>query len=218
MTCMHVAHAVVGPIVSSFGMRGGGERSADWGGSGLCRERGGRGLERPRGGGGSGRACRVGQSRRYLFYPHGGRCRWFSQQRRDLGGIALPFEVVGRYMARHPGTTVYCCCFLFEVAVRVWCRVAAGSEVVVEVFLEASELGVCSLVGKFWWCLAHLQRCPLHIPRKALTMLRSSTTPSLTHKLCAPIMFAIIMSVNRRSPTIATCSGLVTWESGLLRK
>ena len=42
------------------------------------------------------------------------------------------------------------CCSLFEVAVRVWCRVAAGSEVVVEVFLEASELGVCSLVGSFW--------------------------------------------------------------------
>jgi len=30
---------------------------------------------------------------------------------------------------------------LFEVAVRVWCRVAAGMEVVVEVFFEAGELG-----------------------------------------------------------------------------
>ena len=30
---------------------------------------------------------------------------------------------------------------LFEVAVRVWCRVAAGVEVVVEVFFEAGELG-----------------------------------------------------------------------------
>lgn len=32
--------------------------------------------------------------------------------------------------------------YLFEVAVRVWCRVAAGGEVVVEVFFEAGELGV----------------------------------------------------------------------------
>lgn len=43
------------------------------------------------------RACMdwrvVGQSRRYLFYPHG-RCRWCSQQRRDLGGIAFLFELV----------------------------------------------------------------------------------------------------------------------------
>ena len=30
---------------------------------------------------------------------------------------------------------------LLEVAVRVWCRVAAGVEVVVEVFFEAGELG-----------------------------------------------------------------------------
>lgn len=197
---------------------GGGERSADWGGSGRCRERerGAKVSNTPpwwRRGMGAGcvRACMdwrvVGQSRRYLFYPHG-RCRWCSQQRRDLGGIAFSFES-GRSIYG-PAPWDYCCCFLFEVAVRVWCRVAAGSEVVVEVFLEASELGVCSLAMKFWWCLAHLQICPLHIPRKALTMLRSSTTPSLTHTLCAPIMFAIIMSVNRRSPTIATCSGLVT--------
>lgn len=36
---------------------------------------------------------------------------------------------------------------LFEVAVRVWCRVAAGVEVVVEVFLEAGELGWISWVS-----------------------------------------------------------------------
>jgi hypothetical protein len=30
---------------------------------------------------------------------------------------------------------------LFEVAARVWCRVAASVEVVVEVFFEAGELG-----------------------------------------------------------------------------
>jgi hypothetical protein len=29
---------------------------------------------------------------------------------------------------------------LFEVAVRVWCRIAAGVEVVVEMFFEAGEL------------------------------------------------------------------------------
>jgi len=36
---------------------------------------------------------------------------------------------------------------LLEVAVRVWCRVAAGVEVVVEVFFEACELGWISWIS-----------------------------------------------------------------------
>ena len=121
---------------------GGGERSADWGGSGLASPsgEGAQVSNDPVVEEGEGAGARVvGQSRRYLFSPHGRRCRWFSQQRRDLGGIAFSFES-GRSIYG-PAPWDYCCCFLFEVAVRVWCRVAAGSEVIVEVFLEASELG-----------------------------------------------------------------------------
>jgi hypothetical protein len=40
---------------------------------------------------------------------------------------------------------------LFEVAVRVWCRVAAGVEVVVEVFFESGELGWISWMN--YWLL-----------------------------------------------------------------
>ena len=120
----------------------GGERSADWGGSGLASPsgEGAQVSNDPVVEEGEGAGARVvGQSRRYLFSPHGRGCRWFSQQRRDLGGIAFSFES-GRSIYG-PAPWDYCCCFLFEVAVRVWCRVAAGSEVIVEVFLEASELG-----------------------------------------------------------------------------
>ena len=122
----------------------------------------------------------------------------------NKGGISVVLLCCSSWSIRGPAP--WDCCFLLEVAVRVWCRVAAGSEVVVEVLFEASELrGVLvSFVSR-----TDLQIC-MGCLQGALTMLRSSTTPSLTHTLCAPIMFAIIMSVNRRSPTIATCSGLVT--------
>ena len=76
----------------------------------------------------------VGQFRRYLSIPMGGGVG-VSQQRRDLGGIAF-WSSWSIY-----GPAPWECCFLLEVTVRVWCRVAAGVEVVVEVFFEAGELG-----------------------------------------------------------------------------
>ena len=84
----------------------------------------------------------VGQSRRYLAIPMEVVVAGFPNK----GGISVVLLPCWKWSIRGPAP--WDCCSLLEVAVRVWCRVAAGSEVVVEVLLEASELGVCSLV----WC------------------------------------------------------------------
>jgi hypothetical protein len=94
----------------------------------------------------------------------------FPNKRRDLGGIS--------FFGLREWPWLDCCCRplpgsdliivivvismlhprdrppdadLFEVAVRVWCRVAAGVEVVVEVFFEAGELGWISWMN--YWLL-----------------------------------------------------------------
>lgn len=93
--------------------------------------------------------------------------RWgcFPNKRRDLGGIIFLVSFFGRdgpgwivVVVRYPASRFgfvnviigismfqtrdlpFTPTTLFEVAARVWCRVAAGVEVVVEVFFEAGEL------------------------------------------------------------------------------
>jgi hypothetical protein len=73
----------------------------------------------------------VGQFRRN---PHGR----LSQQRRNLGGILC--------IESWPGGPAPWLAWLLEIAVRVWCRVAACCEVVVKVLFETCELVGCSLV------------------------------------------------------------------------
>ena len=153
---MHVAHAAVGPIERRFWDGWGAESGVQIGeGVGAVgRERGGEGLEHPpvveeRDGG---RAACVHAWTGVSSVNLGGT---FSI---PMGGVAgVPNKGVISVVLRSCSSwSIYgptpwdYCCSLFEVAVRVWCRVAAGSEVVAEVFLEASELGVCSLVGRFW--------------------------------------------------------------------
>ena len=97
MTCMHVAHAVVGPIEKQFwdggaeggvqigvvgglaGREGGGQARSRFSNDPVVEEREGAGVEV---------GTIVGQSRRYLSIPMGGGVG-VSQQRRDLGGIFL---------------------------------------------------------------------------------------------------------------------------------
>ena len=59
-----------------------------------------------------------------------------------------------------------------------------------------------------------------HASRRAASKLTNPRplTPSRTQNPWLPIMFAIMMSVDRRSPTIAIWSGRVTPESGCARK
>jgi hypothetical protein len=106
------------------------------------------GPHRGGGGEGGGRACvggpiRVSAKLGGTISPMGGRfptkagSRWY---------LCCETASWNLDLVRHPGRAP-----LFEVAVRVWCRVAAGSEILVEVFFETRELVVvCSLAG--CWC------------------------------------------------------------------
>jgi hypothetical protein len=106
MTCMHVAHAVVGPIVNSFGMRGAesGVQIGEGVGSLLRRERGRRSRTTPWWRRGRARVV-VGQSRRYLAIPMEGGVGGFPNKGVISVVLRSRSSVVGRYMARHPGTT-----------------------------------------------------------------------------------------------------------------
>lgn len=95
----------------------------------------------------------------------------------------------------------------FKLAYGRWCTVASAKQIACQSTFKSCKL-----------CLVSSMSLSQDNSLRSLTRPFSSITPSLTQMPQEPIIFAIITSVNNLSPTTAIWSGLVTPESGALRK